>query len=84
MFPDKRPEVLKRSINNLRAKNPNVKLYLSVGGATYKFPAKMSKAQIDAQIKYVDFYGLDGIDLDYENSPACYKDGTKPKCATDN
>jgi len=48
MFPDKRPEVLKRSIKNLREKNPTVKIYLSVGGATYKFPAKMSKAQIDA------------------------------------
>jgi len=83
MFPDTRPEVLKRSIKELRAKNPKVKLYLSVGGATYKFPSRMSKAQIDAQLKYCDFYGLDGIDLDYENSPACYKSGTKPVCATD-
>jgi len=72
MFTNSKPEALHNSVKNLRAKNPNVKIYLSVGGASYKFPDRMTKAQIDAQLKYVDFYGLDGIDLDYENHPGCW------------
>ena len=46
MFPDTRPDTLKASIKKLRAKNPNVKLYLSVGGATFKFPNPMPAANI--------------------------------------
>jgi len=55
----------------LKQNNPNAKVYLSVGGATYPFPYRMSSDQIQAIIQYVDFFNLDGIDIDYENKGDC-------------
>lgn len=80
LFPTTDPGFLKRSVQKLREKNPDVKVFLSVGGATFKFPSRMSSTQIQSIIKYVEFYGLDGIDLDYENKPGCTLQGTKPSC----
>jgi len=39
MFPDKTPKYMKTSISMIKDKNPNAKVFLSVGGATYPFPA---------------------------------------------
>lgn len=78
------PEALKRTMKMLRSKNPTVEVFVSVGGATYPFPAKMSQDVIQAYIKWISFYDMDGIDLDFENEPGCQKttDGDV-KCLTD-
>ena len=43
----------------------------------------MTDDKIQGILKYVEQYDLDGIDLDYENSPGCYLSGNKPVCSTD-
>ena len=82
-FPTPNPADLKLSLSKLKQKNPNAKVFLSVGGATFPFPSKMPADKIQGIFKYVDQYDLDGIDLDYENSPGCYLSGNVPVCSTD-
>jgi GH18 family chitinase len=71
-FPTPDPKALKLSLQKLRQSNPNVQVFLSVGGATFPFPSsRMSQSKIQGILKYIDQYDLDGIDLDYENEPGC-------------
>ena len=77
------PEVIKTSISILKTRNPGTKVLLSVGGATYDNWAQLNA---DAAVAFVDEFGLDGIDIDFEPRGAdCQKNVTTGKisCATD-
>lgn len=61
-------QMLKDAVNSLKKANPNVKVILSVGGATYpNWDALNTQAIIDM----VKDFGLDGVDIDYEVDPGC-------------
>jgi len=74
---------MKNSVKKLREKNPNVGIFISVGGATYPFPEKMTKETILDIIKYCDEFDLDGIDIDLENEAVCTGAGDSLKCRSD-
>lgn len=56
-------DVVKGAIAILKQKNPATKVLIAVGGATYTNWAGMNTAAIK---KFVDDFGLDGVDIDYE------------------
>jgi chitinase len=77
------PEVIKNSISILKTRNPGTKVLLSVGGATYDNWAQLNA---NAAVTFVDEFGLDGVDIDFEPRGAdCQKNITTGKisCATD-
>jgi len=54
-FPTGDPKAFQLSLNTLRQKSPNVKVFLSVGGATYQFPSTgMAQDKIEGILKYID------------------------------
>jgi len=73
--------VVKAAIASLKAKQPNTRVLLAVGGATYtNFAATNTGCLKDI----VDDFGFDGLDYDYEpNNPACQIVGGTVKCPTD-
>lgn len=72
---------LKQALAALRARSPETKVLLAVGGATYTNWAGLDGKAI-AQL--VADFGLDGVDVDYEPvNPACKVVGGRVACATD-
>ena len=72
--------VVKQSLNLLRQRNPNVKVLLSVGGASYNFKTVAPKSLIALMMDLT----ADGLDLDYEDWPDCSgMDTPNLKCGTD-
>ena len=62
--------LLRASIAALRQRHPDVKVLLSVGGATYRGWRRLN---LDGIVALVRDLGLDGIDWDYEpNHPDCH------------
>ncbi|KAL4447578.1 hypothetical protein ABPG75_004797 [Micractinium tetrahymenae] len=59
--------VVKGAIALLKQKNPRTKVLVAVGGATYTNWAGMNTASI---AKFVQEFGLDGVDIDYEPTSA--------------
>ena len=75
------PSVVKDSISLLKKRNPGVKVLIAVGGATYTNFKSLNAAAIR---KFVDEFGFDGVDLDYEPSSAdCKVSGDSITCSTD-
>jgi chitinase len=69
---------LKDAIAALHRANPNTKIMISVGGATYTGWASFNAQSVAA---FVNDFGLDGVDLDYEPSNAnCTSTGQKVTC----
>lgn len=63
------PQVIKDAIQLLKEKNPDTKVYISVGGATYTNFVQMNTEGI---LQFALEFGLDGIDLDFEPvAPGC-------------
>lgn len=75
------PTVVRDSIALLKQRNPGVKVLIAVGGATYTNFKQMNAAGI---AKFVEEFGLDGVDLDYEPSSAsCAISSNDISCQTD-
>jgi len=77
------PSVVKDSISLLKKRNPGVKVLIAVGGATYTNFKDLNAQGIK---KFVDEFGFDGVDLDYEPTSAdCTINQAKDSitCATD-
>jgi chitinase len=74
--------VVKDAIAALKAANPNTRVLLAVGGATY-YNFAGTKPQCIKDI--IDDFGFDGMDFDWEpvNSQCLVKPGGGVSCATD-
>lgn len=73
--------VVKDSIAILKKRNPGTKVLVAVGGATYTNFKDMNAPAI---ARFVQDFGLDGVDLDYEPTNAnCVNNGGTISCATD-
>ncbi|WBW99067.1 cellulose binding domain-containing protein [Oceanirhabdus sp. W0125-5] len=55
--------VLKEAIDYLKERNPETKVLLSVGGATY---TNWGNLNVDDIVRFVQDFDLDGVDIDYE------------------
>lgn len=74
-----------KRFTNLKQQNPSLKTLLSVGGwneATKGFTAMVSTAEnrkifVDSVLEFMQTYGFDGIDLDWEYP--CQREGGKPE-----
>lgn len=74
-------QMLKQAIQALRQANPNVKILVSVGGATYPNWGALNPQAI---ADFVKDFGLDGVDVDYEIDPGCVVTPGQPvKCSVD-
>ncbi|KAF8057665.1 endochitinase [Scenedesmus sp. PABB004] len=73
--------VVRDAIAALKAAQPNTRVMLAVGGATYTNFAGMNTGCIKA---LVDDFGFDGVDLDYEPTNSnCVVSSGGVSCATD-
>lgn len=76
--------VVKGAIALAHKNNPNQKFLLSVGGATYPFPATFTAENAKNLVALMNDLGADGIDIDYENVPSCTGvDTAALSCSTD-
>lgn len=78
------PSVMKEAIRILKQRNPATSVFLSVGGATFDNWAGLNAP---AAALFVEEFGLDGIDVDFEPRGAdCQSNPTTGliSCATDN
>lgn len=75
-------DVVKDSIAALKKQNPNTKVLIAVGGATY---TNFNKINADGIAAFVKNFGLDGVDLDYEPTNANCRTGSNGNivCDTD-
>jgi chitinase len=65
-------EVLKQSIDELKDKNPETRILISVGGETDRHWERLDAAAIK---NFVVTFGFDGVDIDFEPSdPGCRGD----------
>lgn len=72
--------VVKAAIAIAHQNNQNQKFLLSVGGASYPW----SNPNFASMINLMNDLGMDGIDIDYENTPLCKdKDTDSLSCNTD-
>lgn len=74
--------VVKDAIAYLKSKNPDTKVLVAVGGATYQnFAALNTQAIADV----VRDFGFDGVDIDYEpfNNGQCSSSNGQVTCTTD-
>jgi chitinase len=74
--------VLRDAISSLKKSHPNTRVLLSVGGAAYH---RWNRLALPAIAAFVQDFGLDGVDIDFEPSdPRCQAsaDG-RIACATD-
>jgi chitinase len=60
--------VIKAAIARLKTRNPNTKVLVSVGGATY---SNWKRLNVKAIRKFVKTFGLDGVDVDFEPTNPC-------------
>lgn len=75
-------QVVKDSIALLKAKNPSTRVLLSVGGASYG--NSWTNLNAAAAANFVQTFGLDGIDIDFEPAGAgCQNNNGTVSCATD-
>ncbi|MBW4670302.1 MAG: hypothetical protein KME60_23530 [Cyanomargarita calcarea GSE-NOS-MK-12-04C] len=74
--------VVKGAIALLKQRNPNTKVLVAVGGATYHNFAGLNVGAIASVVK--DF-GFDGVDIDYEpfNTAQCSSTNGKISCTSD-
>ena len=73
--------VVKTAIDTLRAKNPKTKILISVGGGSYVNWGSLNEGAV---AKFVEDYGLDGVDIDYEPwTSDCTSNAGKVSCKTD-
>jgi chitinase len=69
---------LKAAIAALHRANPSTKVMISVGGATF---TGWSSFNAQAVAAFVNDFGLDGVDIDYEpTNPNCASTGQKVTC----
>ena len=74
-------QVIKDAIKLLKQRNPNTKVLVAVGGATY---TNFGSLNMNAIVKFVNEFGLDGVDIDFEPSnPSCQVSATAVSCTTD-
>ena len=72
--------VVKSAISLAHNNNPNLKILLSVGGATYPW----SSPNYDSMVALMKDLDLDGLDIDFEDTPSCTGvDSDSLKCSTD-
>ena len=65
--------VVKASIAALKFRNPNTKVLVAVGGATY---TNFDGLNENAIAQVVNDFGFDGVDIDFEpNNPGCTSNG---------
>ena len=76
------PATVKSEIALLKQKNPNTKVMVAVGGATYTNFAALNATSI---ANFVKTFGLDGVDIDYEpvNAGCTVKTGGLVSCLSD-
>lgn len=75
------PAVVKDEIALLKSRNPNTKVLVAVGGATYPNFANLNATAIAL---FVKTFGLDGVDLDFEpGNPSCSAVNGSVSCASD-
>jgi chitinase len=73
--------VLIRSLQKLRGRNPRTKILVSIGGATY---ANWETLNSKAIAQFVETLGLDGVDIDFEpHSPNCRAVDARIVCDSD-
>jgi len=73
--------VLKQAIALLKARNPQTRVLIAVGGSTYHGWDKLNEA---ALARLVSDLGADGVDIDYEPAnPSCIAVSGKVRCADD-
>jgi chitinase len=73
--------MLRNSILELRKRNPGVKVFVSIGGETY---SRWDKLNAPAVAHFVDDFGLDGVDIDFEPpDPGCTQTNDSIRCRTD-
>jgi len=73
---------LKQAITALRARSPNTKVLVAVGGATY---TDWNALNAQAIGRFVSDFGLDGVDIDFEPAnPNCRITGNTVACDSDN
>lgn len=76
-------DIIKEAIKIFKSKNPNRRIFLSVGGATYPFNG-ISEENYQAIKNLVIDLGLDGVDIDFEEEPMCIGVNTdQVSCSTD-
>ena len=74
-------EIVKQAIAIAHSEKPNQKFILSVGGATYPW----TNPNFSAMVDLMNDLGLDGIDIDFEDTPSCTgTDTLNLSCTTDN
>lgn len=76
------PKVVKDAIALLKQRNPNTKVLLAVGGASYTNFAQLNATAI---ANVVSDFGFDGVDIDYEpdDNAVCSYVGSQISCTTD-
>jgi hypothetical protein len=73
--------VLKNSIQKLKRRNPNTKVFISVGGEE---ATNWEQLAPNAIARFVQDFELDGVDLDFEpKSAQCRRVADKIKCASE-
>jgi chitinase len=72
---------LRDSILELRKRNPGIKVFVSIGGETY---SSWDKLNAPVVAHFVDDFGLDGVDVDFEPPDAgCTQTRDSIRCRTD-
>jgi len=72
---------LRDAVKALHAAHPGTRVLVSVGGATYPSWSSFNPSSVAA---FVNDFGLDGVDLDYEPSnAACASNGSSVSCPSD-
>jgi chitinase len=73
--------VLRDSIRALRARNPNIKIFVSVGGEDHPNWDELNASRV---AHFVRDFGIDGVDIDFEPSnPGCVQTELSISCRTD-
>jgi len=72
---------LKSAIAELRTRNPEVLIFVSVGGSSYTNWGALAASNV---AKFVKDFELDGVDIDYEPpNPDCTEGASGVSCASD-
>jgi chitinase len=72
---------LRDAVSALHQRNPGTKVLVSVGGATYTGWSSFNPGAVAA---FVNDFGFDGVDIDYEpTNPNCSSNGSTVQCTSD-